>query len=56
MEDEKNLAVQFIKMERDHMLLCNMLYFLELSDAAHKFNQVSAESIDLKKAIDEKKK
>jgi hypothetical protein len=39
LEKEKDIAVTYIKKERDYMLLTNMLYFIELGDAVSVYNQ-----------------
>jgi structural maintenance of chromosome 4 len=39
LEKEKDIAVNYIKKERDYMLLTNMLYFIELGDAVKAYNQ-----------------
>ena len=39
LEAEKNIAVQYIKKERDLMILSNMLYFIELSECVEIYNQ-----------------
>ena len=39
LEAEKNIAVQYIKKERDFMILSNMLYFIELQDSVEVYNQ-----------------
>lgn len=38
-ESEKNIAVSYIKKERDYMLLTNMLYFIELGDGVKYYNE-----------------
>ena len=50
LEGEKNKAVQYIKQERDYMLLTNMLYFIELGDGVKYYN----ESIEKIHALREK--
>ena len=39
LEAEKEIAVQYIRKERDYMLLTNMLYFIELGDGVKYFNE-----------------
>lgn len=39
LEKEKDIAVSYIKKERDYMLLTNMLYFIELGDAVSVYNR-----------------
>ena len=39
MEDEKNIAVKYLAMERDYMLLSNIIYFIELGESVKLFNE-----------------
>jgi structural maintenance of chromosome 4 len=39
LEAEKDIAVEYIKKERDFMLLSNMLYFIELHDTVEIYNE-----------------
>lgn len=41
MEDEKNLAVKFVKMERNSMILQNAINFIDLSDTVEKINELT---------------
>jgi chromosome segregation ATPase len=38
LEGEKEIAVSYIRKERDYMLLTNMLYFIELGDGVKHYN------------------
>ena len=55
MEDEKDIAVEFIKKERDYMILTNMLYFVELGDAVGKYNKIVSKLAGLREKLREKK-
>ena len=33
LEKEKDIAVSYIKKERDYMMMTNMIYFIELNEA-----------------------
>lgn len=39
MVEEKDDAVNYIRKERDYMLLTNMLYFIELGDGVKYYNE-----------------
>ena len=39
LESEKDVAVAYIKKERDYMLLTNMLYFVELGEGVKVYNE-----------------
>ena len=38
LESEKNVAVSYIKKERDYMILTNFLFFIELMEAVKYYN------------------
>jgi len=40
LESEKEIAVKYIRKERDYMILTNMLYFVELGDGVRQYNEV----------------
>lgn len=48
MEDEKNMAVNYVKMERDSMVLNHLQYFIELSEYVRKFNEFHQKKNEMK--------
>ncbi len=55
LESEKNVAVSYVKKERDYMLLTNFLFFIELMEAV-KFYNISIEKICiLRESLKDKK-
>lgn len=55
LEAEKNIAVQYIKKERDFMILSNMLYFIELQESVEVYNQAIEKIQSLKDKLKENK-
>lgn len=39
LEKEKDIAVEYIKKEREYMMLTNMIYFIELGEAVQLYNE-----------------
>lgn len=51
MEDEKNMAVNYVKMERNSMVLNHLQYFIELSEYVRKFNEYHQKKNEMKQGL-----
>ena len=51
MEDEKNMAVNYVKMEQNSMVLNHLQYFIELSEYVRKFNEYHQKKNEMKQGL-----
>ena len=55
LESEKDIAVEYIKKERDYMLLTNLLFFIELHEGVKMYNECIEKIQVLKDQLKENK-